>query len=65
LTKPIKRKTTLKWFHEGELSTLELAMVIDLLANEELTKCVLSFDTNKKIFGDTILFKRPFISAFT
>ena len=48
MNKPIQRKTTLKWTANGELSSVDMARIIQLLANKELTQCVLACDANKK-----------------
>ncbi len=48
MNKPIQRKTTLKWCSDGELSSIDMARILDLLANKELTQCVLACDANKK-----------------
>ena len=48
MNKPIQRKTTLKWSSDGELSSIDMARILDLLANKELTQCVLACDANKK-----------------
>ena len=48
MNKPIQRKTTLKWSSNGELSSVDMARILDLLANKELTQCVLACDANKK-----------------
>ena len=48
MSKPIKRKTTLKWSPDGELSSIDMARILQLLANKELTQCVLACDANKK-----------------
>ena len=48
MNKPIQRKTTLKWSSDGELSSIDMARVLQLLANKELTQCVLACDANKK-----------------
>ena len=48
MTKPIQRKTTLKWRPDGELSSLDMKKIIQLLANKELTECVLACDANKR-----------------
>ena len=45
---PIQRKTTLKWSSNGELSSVDMARILELLANKELTQCVLACDANKK-----------------
>ena len=48
MNKPIHRKTTLKWSADGELSSIDMARILDLLAKKELTQCVLACDANKK-----------------
>ena len=48
MNKPIQRRTTLKWSSNGELSSIDMARILDLLANKELTQCVLACDANKK-----------------
>ena len=48
MKKPIQRKTTLKWSSDGELSSIDMTRIIQLLANKELTQCVLACDANKK-----------------
>ena len=48
MNKPIQRKTTLKWSSVGEPSSIDMARILQLLANKELTQCVLACDANKK-----------------
>ena len=48
MNKPIQRKTTLKWSSDGELSSIDMARILQLLANKELTQCVLACDANKR-----------------
>ena len=48
MNKSIQRRTTLKWCCNGELSSVEMTKIIQLLANKELTQCVLACDANKK-----------------
>jgi len=48
MNKPVQRKTTLKWSSDGELSSIDMARILQLLANKELTQCVLACDANKK-----------------
>ena len=48
IMKPIQRKTTLKWSPDGELSSIDMARILQLLANDELTQCVLACDANQK-----------------
>ena len=55
MTKPIQRKTTLKWSSDGELSSIDMARILELLANNELTQCVLACDANNK--SSEILFQ--------
>ena len=55
MIKAIQRKTTLKWSSDGELSSIDMARILDLLANKELTQCVLACDANKK--SSEILFQ--------
>jgi len=55
MNKPIQRKTTLKWSSDGELSSIDMARILQLLANKELTQCVLACDANKK--SSEILFQ--------
>ena len=55
MNKPIHRKTTLKWGSDGELSSIDMARILDLLSNKELTQCVLSCDVNRR--SSEILFQ--------
>ncbi len=55
MNKPIQRKTTLKWSSDGELSSIDMARILELLANKELTQCVLACDPKKK--SSQILFQ--------
>ena len=48
MNKPIQRKTTLKWCSDGELSSVDMARILEVLANKELTECALACDTNKR-----------------
>ena len=48
MKKPIQRKTTLKWSSNGELSSIDMTRILELLANKELTECLLACDANKK-----------------
>ena len=48
MNKPIQRKTTLKWSSDGELSSIDMARILELLANKELTQCVLACDANNR-----------------
>ena len=48
MNKPIQRKTTLKWSSDGEVSSIDMARILEVLANKELTQCVLASNANKK-----------------
>ena len=48
MNKPIQRKTTLKWSSNGELSSIDMARIIDLLEKKELTQCVLACDAKNR-----------------
>ena len=48
MNKPIQRKTTLKWSSDGELSCVDMTRILELLANKELTQCVLACDAKRK-----------------
>jgi len=37
-----QRKTTLKWSQNGELSSIDMARILDKLAKSELTECDLA-----------------------
>ncbi len=37
-----QRKTTLKWSSDGELSSVDMARILDRLSNPELTECDLT-----------------------
>ena len=45
---PAQRKTTLKWSSDGELSAVDMARILERLANPELTEC----DLACKIYDD-------------
>ena len=48
MNKLFHRKTTLKWSSDTELSSIDMTRIFELLANKELTQCVLECDTQKK-----------------
>ena len=48
MNKPIQRKTTLKWSSNGELSSIDMTRILELLADKELTQCVLACEANNK-----------------
>ena len=39
---PPQRKTTLKWSDDGELSSVDMARILDKLSRTELTECDLA-----------------------
>ena len=41
-TNPTQRKTTLKWNMNGELSSIDMARIIDALSDKELKECKLA-----------------------
>ena len=41
-----KRKTTLKWTVEGELSAVDMARILDRLTKPELSQCDLACDVD-------------------
>ena len=43
---PAQRKTTLKWNSDGELSAVDMARILDRLANPRLTECDLACSLN-------------------
>ena len=44
---PSQRKTTLKWNSDGELTSIDMARILDRLSKPELTKCDLPNETSK------------------
>ena len=42
---PAQSKTTLKWNVDGELSSVDMARIIDRISNPDLTKCDLACST--------------------
>ncbi len=48
MKKTIQRNITLKWTFNGDLSSIDMARIIQLLDNKELTQCSLACDANKK-----------------
>jgi len=57
MSKPIQRKTTLKWSSDGELSSIDMTRILELLANKELTQCVLACDAKRKSSEILLQFK--------
>ena len=56
---PTQRKTTLKWNVDGELSSFDMARILDRLAHRELTQCHLSCDLE----DPTISYQEPLPSS--
>ena len=53
-TNPAQRKTTLKWNTNGELSSIDMARIINALSLTELKECALAcdrFSDNKKEYN--------------
>ena len=55
MNKPIQRRTTLKWSSDGELSSIDMTRILEVISNKELTQCVLACDANNK--SSEILFQ--------
>ena len=49
INKLIQRKTTLKCSSDGELSSIDMTRIHELLANKVLTQCVLACDPKKNL----------------
>ena len=47
-TSPAQRKTTLKWNMNGELSSIDMARIINTLADKELKACELTCNKFRK-----------------
>ncbi len=43
----LQRKTTLKWGSNGELSSIDMARILEKLSNPELTQCEISCDVKQ------------------
>ena len=48
MNKLIQRKTSLKFSSDGDLSSIDMKRILELLANKELTECILACDPKKK-----------------
>ena len=46
IKEPLQRKTTLKWTSEGELSSVDMARILDRLTKPELSQCDLACDVD-------------------
>ena len=47
-TNPAQRKTTLKWNINGELSSIDMARIINALSERELKECELACNRVRK-----------------
>ena len=45
---PQQRKTTLKWGTNGELSSLDMARILDRLNDRDLTECEIPLNKEKE-----------------
>ena len=45
---PPQRKTTLKWGNNGELSSIDMARILDRLQNPNLTECEITSKLNNE-----------------
>ena len=53
-SRPAQRKTTLKWNNNGELSSIDMARIVNALSLTELKECALAcdrFSDNKKEYN--------------
>ena len=57
MNKLIQRETTLKWSSDGELCSIDMKRILELLANKELTQCVLACDPKKTSSEKQFYFK--------
>ena len=55
----IQLKTTLKWNSEGDLSSLDMVRILDVLANKELVQCSLASNTKKRTTEILFQIKTP------
>tara|TARA_Y100001968_G_C19087930_1_gene586227 strand:+ start:455 stop:631 length:177 start_codon:yes stop_codon:yes gene_type:complete len=44
---PQQRKTTLKWGNNGELSSIDMARILDHLNDQDLTECKIPLEKEK------------------
>ena len=51
MNKPIQRKTTLKWSSDGELSSIDMARILEALSVKELSECEFACNTEPKKFN--------------
>ena len=42
----LQRRTTLKWYANGELSEIDMLRILDILSASELNQCELTCDRN-------------------
>ena len=57
MNKLFQRKTTLKWSSDGELSSIDMTRILELLTNKELTQCILACDLKKNLQIYYVYFK--------
>ena len=43
---PPQRKTTLKWYPNGELSEIDMLRILEMISTSELNKCELSCEND-------------------
>ena len=43
-----QRKTTLKWYINGELTSIDMARIINAISVKELRECELAYNRNAK-----------------
>ena len=46
MSKQILRRTTLRWSSNGQLKSIDMKRILQLLANKELTQCALACDAH-------------------
>ncbi len=62
---PPQRKTTLKWNSDGELSAIDMARILDKLANPELTQCDLMGDSDDSYLDNSKMSNSDLLSLST
>nr|WP_320675441.1 hypothetical protein [Prochlorococcus sp. MIT 1341] len=60
---PEQRKTTLKWNSNGELSSIDMARILDCLRNPELTECTLSSEVVDYGWNQTKAFNSKLLTS--
>tara|TARA_Y100001968_G_C19428144_1_gene755528 strand:- start:2160 stop:2342 length:183 start_codon:yes stop_codon:yes gene_type:complete len=59
MNRSIQLKTTLKWNSDGELSSLDMARILDVLANKDLIQCSLASNAKKRTTEILFHLKEP------